>query len=464
MSYDAPMRPLVYPLKNPLVIEAITEGDGDDCSPSLFSWPEDSDERVLVPFLLSLNEYNVIANAVEVGRDIAYGDDSIKVLWLWLRNMRCNVSICAMIIDCLLNDTDTQEALADLIANNPIVQQSLQQIIDNGTLIIGNPTIGQNDDLDKLFGICTYVTDTAFEAISDFYHIYEESTNQRELGEIIFEAIPVVETLPVDEISEYISALEEDVVESFFSQWTTTPITGSRDRIRCALFCAARENGNELTLEIIENYFWNRVGFTVSNITNVMGEFALFLVTGSWEGQEIVDISFGNFMAAMRQGQKFGTLIFPKFSTLSKLGANNPDGDWMTVCEDCPDQPFDEWDFTTGNQHSWEPVIAFGNDYADFDNGWIVDDDAAQIAIKRPDAGQAYDLVELYFDDPVSGIVASSIGDFDATDFITMTSDDNEFWATEDTPNIFNEGFFVDFVSSGSLSGRKIIKIRARRV
>jgi len=89
-QYAGGRRRLPYPLHNSDTLHRTTEDD--DCtSSSVFSWPSDPDERVILPFSLSLNEYNVLGNAIDVGSDIAYSIDAVRVMWLWLRNMRCAV-------------------------------------------------------------------------------------------------------------------------------------------------------------------------------------------------------------------------------------------------------------------------------------------------------------------------------------------------------------------------------------
>ena len=105
-EYDSPSRKLPFPLRNALVFSRTTEEDTDCETVSSFVWPVDSDERVLVPFFLSLNEYNVLASAIDVGSDIAYGEDALRVVWLWLRNMRCDVSICDAILACIQSNPE----------------------------------------------------------------------------------------------------------------------------------------------------------------------------------------------------------------------------------------------------------------------------------------------------------------------------------------------------------------------
>lgn len=92
-EYDGNPRRLSWDLQRALVFSRTTPEDAD-CEASSFVWPEDSDEQVVIPFKLSLNEYNVLASAIDVGSDIAFGVDAIRVVDLWLRNMRCEVKMC----------------------------------------------------------------------------------------------------------------------------------------------------------------------------------------------------------------------------------------------------------------------------------------------------------------------------------------------------------------------------------
>ncbi len=92
LEFYGPIRPLSWELRSSKRTHNTVEDD--DCeSPSSFVWPEDPDERTVIPFLLSLNEYVVLATCIDVGRDIAYPFTSERVTWLWLRNFRCEVSM-----------------------------------------------------------------------------------------------------------------------------------------------------------------------------------------------------------------------------------------------------------------------------------------------------------------------------------------------------------------------------------
>ena len=60
------------------------------------------------------------------------------------------------IIDCIENDADTQEALANYLATNEGARNVLQTLIDQGSIVTTptEPIVSTEDD-DALFGACT---------------------------------------------------------------------------------------------------------------------------------------------------------------------------------------------------------------------------------------------------------------------------------------------------------------------
>jgi len=330
-----PMERLAY--KNRFVKQLVQELEGYEASSATPQTVSGPDNTIILQ--VSYEEWIKLLSSVYTGADICYPEESDTVRWTLLRAVEQPVSICEKIIQCIETDTDVQDALTEFILNNEAIQNMIQQQINAGKPINPEVEVLQNDDLDRLFGAITFLVDTMHDAIVDFNEDAEAANNSRELGQIIFEAIPIVETLPFDQVSDYIDTLYEQIVEIFNSQWDTTPITGTRDRIRCALFCIARANGNALTWELIQDYFYSLTGFTWSQTLNIMLEFANFLATGTWTGEEVVDIAFGNMAAAMAGMGKFGEMLFPTLTSIMRLGQNNPDSDWMILCEDCAPPP-----------------------------------------------------------------------------------------------------------------------------
>lgn len=152
-EYDSPKRPLPWPLKESLVLTRTTEDDAG-CEPaSSFVWPDDPDERVFIPFSLSLNEYNVLASTIDVGSDIAYGDDAIRVMWLWMRNMRCVVPIPCCSEPSITDRFTTNNYIS---ATSTTYQETYNTWNDNDQTIISiAPNLdwetGSHTDINKLF-------------------------------------------------------------------------------------------------------------------------------------------------------------------------------------------------------------------------------------------------------------------------------------------------------------------------
>lgn len=308
-----------------------------------FYFPPEGD---LLAFFFTADTFTRVYSALVNGSQLTYGNEGTQVLWDFLQNVEYPVTICEKMIDCITNDSDVRDALYNWLSTDPRAQNLIQGIVSKGSSGGGSVGVTAEND-DALFGACTFLVDTMHDAIVDFNQKAELGTNLRERANIILQAIPVFGDA-IASIPEYIDELFADVIEVFEGQYDTVPITGSRDRLRCGLFCLAQANDRALTWELVQTYFWDLVSFE-STIPNLALDFVGFLATGSWAGQDVVNISFANMATAMTVGSKFGNAIFPNLQTIMSLGLNNPDGDWATVCEDCPPPVTGHWVIYTDN-------------------------------------------------------------------------------------------------------------------
>lgn len=332
------------------IVQEIESVPEDGYAP--FFFPPEGD---LLAFYFTDQTFERVYSALVNGSQLTYGNEGTQVLWDFLQNVEYPVTICAKMIDCITNDSDVRDALYNWLNTDPRAKNLIQDIVSKGSSGGGGVGVTAEDD-DALFGACTFLIDTMHDAITDFNQQAELGTNLRERANIILQAIPVFGDA-IASIPEYIDELFDNVIEIFDGQYTDTPITGSRDRLRCGLFCLAQANDRSLTWELIQTYFWDLVSFE-STIPNLALDFVGFLATGSWAGQDVVNISFANMATAMSVGSKFGSQNFPNLQTIMSLGLNNPDSDWMTVCEDCPEPEWEQvFDFTIDEQ-GWTPALA----------------------------------------------------------------------------------------------------------
>lgn len=421
------------------LVQDLTDYEASEATPQVISGPDN-----LVLLRVSYEEWIKLTSSLFTGADICYPSESDNVRWILYRAVEQPMDLCALIANCIATSEGTQAALRDFITGDPALQEWAKQIINKGAPINPEIEVLANADLDALFGAVTFLVDTINSAIEDFNQDAEAANNSRELGAIIFEGIPILETLPFDEASEYIDNLFEQIIEVYNSQWDTTPVTGTRDRIRCDLFCIARDNGNALTWDLIQDYFYSRTGFTWSQTLNIMLEFANFLQTGTWTGEEVVDIAFGNFAAAMSGMGKFGEMLFPSLTSLMRLGQNDPDPDWEILCDCAPPPGCDGDDFLIDEQ-GWEALD--GPTYSTYhpDEGWGKGTTTPErIGIKKS-YGTLISKVTVTFNTATTGVI--DVGAFSyayppAFGSITHGSPTTE-WVLEFTPG--SGGIALDY-------------------
>lgn len=185
-DYDNGPRPLAWPLRNPIV-SSVTVEDEVDCDPSSFVWPDDPDEKTLVPFYLSLNEYNILGSTIDVGSDIAFADDALRVMWLWMRNFRCNVPICDLVDACINDNPATIAAIVNKLSVNVTFQTFLNETIvevsppASGNIYPPRPTSATPD---PLCNAATYVVAKMRELFVSIYADLETLTASE-----VFEAL-----------------------------------------------------------------------------------------------------------------------------------------------------------------------------------------------------------------------------------------------------------------------------------
>ena len=191
-----------------------------------------------------------------------------------------------------------------------------------------------NCDLDVLWGSCLYTVQILNRLNEDFFEQIEALTNNQEMLAYIVGAIPILETLPIDEFIELADKVREFVRETYEAGYDVD----YEQTLACGLFCAARANDCILDMRVLTSYFFTKAQ-TVEGFENAF-ETAKTIISAmaSWQevlGEQIVDtmmaanVGFLSFLNSAF-GMDFGT-----FALQAKSGI--PDDDWQALCTDCPD-------------------------------------------------------------------------------------------------------------------------------
>jgi hypothetical protein len=398
--FDADPRPLPFPLGEPASVESPSYGGDFLCQVPDF--PEDSDEKITVLFRLSLNDFVKIATAVDVGSDIAYGEDGITLWELWSLAYMC-ASFCEEMAVCLTDENSAVvEALSNLIQNNLTIQNAISSAIQQqGGAVPGQPltpTQAATDTLpanvkdeegdcifDALWGACLYLVQSGNRAITDFFEQIEAVSNQIETAAIVSQTIPAAGAY-VSAAAEFADQLQENIAEGYAGAYTET----YENELACALFCIARSNC-ELTPDMLMTVMAERLGYVegTENFGTVMARIG----EGIFIGSQIADSAFYIYFTALRFGQQFGSILgFRPLTDLMSLGADFLASDnWETLC-DCPEVSEHRFDFETGSL-SWTPFET----YAEYvtDTGWYEDTPGIiWIKVTIPDSGRVVTAVD----------------------------------------------------------------------
>lgn len=249
----------------------------------------------------------------------------------------CGVSMsCEDVADCI----ETSEAVETAI-NNIINNQSNTQITyDTANQGVRIPLAERQETLipasagcveDNVFGSVTSIVTQLDANNLDFLQIMEVGTNTRERVSTVLAAIPILETLPVNEIIDFVDKAQSEITEHYEAQWTTA----LRDEYRCDLFCIALENPDcALSFDDLFNYFNNRLGASLDPL-NFLQSLTEFFLLGTWAGTEVVDIMMLIQIGVWREASNWLGVGLRTLQTVGLLGANDPDHDWAVIPCDC---------------------------------------------------------------------------------------------------------------------------------
>jgi len=342
--FDASPRPLPYPLDRASNLEVIVPEGDEICG--LPAFPEDSDEQITVLFRLSLNQFVALATAIDVGSDIAYGNDGLKVWYLWQVAVMC-ASFCEEMALCFQDENPAlMTAVAEAIRNNPTLRLAVSDAIsEEGGATPGLPlsetasatnrlpdnVYDEEGDciLDNLWGGILYLVQTANRAINDFFEIIESAGNTLETATIVAETIPAAGDY-VAAAGAFADQLQENISEGYAAAYTEE----YEEQLACEIFCIAKENCDlsiDQLIEILNQRLPDPGDF--SDFGLVMARIG----SGTYSGAEIADVAFYLYFTALRFGQQFGaTLGIRPLTDMMSLGADFLSSDnWELLC-DCP--------------------------------------------------------------------------------------------------------------------------------
>src|SRR5882672_633229 len=344
-EYDAPKRPLPFPLKDQLVLNNTTAED--DCEPSsAFVWPDDPDERVTILFSLSLNEYNVLGSTIDVGSDIAYGEDAIRVTWLWLRNMRCTVPICEEIIACIEDDADTQDAILDMLNDSERFTEQIVEILNEHPSgdefpkdlpippnVHLTPTQPDACDYDVLFGDCWAIVRTADSMIRKFFTAWSNYADETNIITDVVSDVPLLRNLANSIGLGGVSGYAALIASGILTAYDTAATTGYLESLACALWCRAYTDCF-IDIQATRGVLNIRVGNILSEFDNTAGIMQT-LVSIDLTGLNVADVYMSAFFNLLGAGNLLWPDVWGIDAFLTAVAVTSESDNGWDECEAC---------------------------------------------------------------------------------------------------------------------------------
>jgi hypothetical protein len=352
--------PLYNQVTNGNTIDPVTESVAGS-----FVWPEDSTERVVFPLYISLDEYVAISSAIDVGADIAYPEQYIEVIHIWMRQ---GMDICQIIANCI-NDPDSpaRQAVIDLATSSPdITNYNITNVQGMTTEQIASNVLDKGCDASDVAGAVIAIVDKFDEYITDALQIIELGTNDEERIASIIAGVPVFGALPVDEVIDVMQDILEDLAENYLAGMTPT----WRDSVSEQLYCLALEQPDcKLTFALLYEYFQTRAVSGLDLFATVY-DLANFITGGDFANDELVlSGMYAILLASLKTGSEFFGMEAPLIGAITRDALPSSAWEDWDECEPPPPPPgcvdFSEdpgtWDPSSGG--TYETGIGFKGFY-----------------------------------------------------------------------------------------------------
>lgn len=337
-------------------------------TPDFFN-PDEPDEILDIHFRMSMSQFTAIASAIDIGRDIGYGERSFELWRTWCKALIGEIMVnCEEVADCVESEiAGGNTTLINALTNNAIstgtggnynrVNGDITTVLDrNEPLALQQDEIKEleNCNLDELWGgirhgIVERLDDTARDLLEDLAAIND--LPQR--FQAFIDVIPVL-----GDIAEGIVTLATEVIPDILNLYNSYSSEAQLDEIACDLFGLVCAECRYPTFEELYNYY-STLGYEMDamdaqTMSGMMGKISTMV--GNLQPASIVYHSmitfqlFTLYLQAQWNGNA-GTRAIERFAAIGEdFGSNN----WLDLCDTCI-EPYQRytWDFKESNQDSY---------------------------------------------------------------------------------------------------------------
>lgn len=252
------------------------------------------------------------------------------------------MDICSLVADCVANNPETLQAIIGALQSagftsapkslegTPPSPLSMTQISAN--LLPDDYTCDDN----HLFGMSRFIAQNLNDGTQQLLQQIEAATNSTELLAVLGDNVEGLSYILTP--LEFITWAQQQLAEYYELAWSTSVF----DEISCAIYCAIK-GSCEVTLNILIDAYADIVtqSFSLPSAFDALDDVFQFFDALDYDGA-IAAAIVASFHYGVLQLLRFGTAALDYTSGIRSLkqiislGANDTDGDWITLCEDCP--------------------------------------------------------------------------------------------------------------------------------
>lgn len=340
-------RSLPFPLGDSEYPEHVEPASGvaPNVTPDFFPYDE-PDTLIDLHFKMSMSQFTAIASAIDIGRDIGFGERSYELWRTWCKALIGEITVnCEDIAECIESELTTNIDLQNSVAitvnesgfGNPnSVNPTLTKLADRNDAGYQDEEIGELSlecDLNQLWGGIRYgIVERLDEAARDLLEDLALIPDIAERLIVFADIVPVIGDL-AEGLAFQVSEVVPDL-QNLFNSHSSLEVL---DEIACDLFSMVCADCRYPTMgEVLDYYFSRSLGGVIAGSATLetLAQALVDVITGSASVAYFTIVSWELWILnaqATFAGLNGGKAI----SRMVELGEDFGNDNWQTLCDGC---------------------------------------------------------------------------------------------------------------------------------
>jgi len=396
---NQPTRKLPYPLYDTLQLVGENIPTSDEIIQ--LAWENvPNNEQQTIAIKLSLDEYVALASCVDVGRDIAYGEDSELIWWIWNRIFQ-GMSICDEVNECITTNSTVQASISNVVINNGSVNPNSidpdtttggERVPNSDTQSIAEPP--PSCDKDALWAGIREMVDridqNGRDVLEDLQFINDKIEQWAELVDLV----PLLGDT-IKDISDLFTAQVPDLLNAYNAASSPTFL----DNVACDLFEMVCNECRYPTFDEVFNYFGGLSYFSLPSFsTMTYGALwnSIKTITGAVPESLWYSVNVWQCFTLGIGGTFKRSYGAKTFEIWASFGEDNPNNNWEILCDGCADTWCYQWDTSTGFA-DWT-ILVGSEDIDGILAGYIIESGDRQYKMSRATITTPVPITRFEFD------------------------------------------------------------------